>query len=171
MIQFDKFGHKIYNKAYRILEKNGNILLNLGYRESSKNPNLFYLNTRLVRFFADMRGTEEVPIWQETKPLFYWEFLRNTYNWEKRRILKNELQRLYSAHCPCRLTFFLYNAPEFENTSIEIDVEKGIYNWDDGYCQACGKDFQDEGSFCSNECEDKYFTCDKTENNIKNNNE
>ena len=60
----DKFGRKIYSKTFRILLFYGKLLEEAGYRESKKKPNLFYRKTEDVIFFADMRGTDEVPIWE-----------------------------------------------------------------------------------------------------------
>jgi hypothetical protein len=30
-----------------------------------------------------------------------------------------------------------------------------VFEWNDGYCAYCGKDFSDEGEYCSEECEKK----------------
>jgi hypothetical protein len=40
---------------------------------------------------------------------------------------------------------------EFDKTSAFIS--DSFIVWDDGYCKFCKKDFQDEGSYCSKECE------------------
>jgi len=156
MIPYDKFGNQIYRHTFEILRENGNILIKLGYKESSNKPNLFYLKSNCATFFADMRGTEDVSIWEDTRPLIYWKFEGNFYNWEKRRSIKSELERLFKALCPCRLSFYLFNNIEFENIGFEINEENGIYNWDDGYCLYCGKDFKDEGSFCSSKCKEEF---------------
>lgn len=164
MIPIDKFGNKIYPSKFMKLKENEKVLLSLGYKESQDKPNLFYKIQSEFRFFADMRGTEEVPIWRDTRPLFYWKFNSNIPNWERMRHLKIELINLFNSGCPNRLSFHAFNCEEFDETSagIELDGENGIYIWDDGYCRFCGKDFKNEGSFCSSSCETKYEDTLKT---------
>jgi len=128
----------------------------MGYSESRTKPNLFYKVLRQGCLYADMRGTEEVPIWQDTRPLFYWRFSSETPMWERRRIIKIELSALFEAKCPCRLSFNVFDSEEFEDTSAGVDDEHGEYDWYDGYCQVCGKDFHAEGGFCSTNCETIY---------------
>lgn len=72
---------------------------------------------------------------------------------------------LFNAECPCRLSFYVFHNEEFENTSSFVADGDGIFDWDDGYCRICGKDFRSEGRFCSSLCEAKYLdslkmTCD-----------
>lgn len=66
----------IYWKTFTQMKRIGDVLLTLGYREAVKKPNLFYFRAGPVSFFADMRGTEIVPIWEDTRPLFWWRFQR-----------------------------------------------------------------------------------------------
>lgn len=149
----DKFGNVIYPSKFSILLKNGEILSSSGYSESHIKPNLFHKELPQGWLYADMRGTKEIPIWKDTRPLFYWRFTSLTPMWERRRIIKNELVALFKANCPCRLSFHVHENEEFRDTSASIDGEHGEYDWDDGYCRVCGKDFRGEGGFCSLECE------------------
>ena len=141
MIAQDKFGNPIYPRVFRALEQHGYNLKMLGYTESLRKPNLFYRkNEELgVVFFADMRGTEEVPIWSDVRPLLYWHFMREYPNWLKRRLVKSELVAIDG-----RLSFY------------EVWEPEGLMSNDseDGYCKFCGKDFSDKGLYCSKECED-----------------
>lgn len=155
MIPEDKFGYPIFESTFRKLQANARILLASGYEES-KTQNLFYRKTQEGLFYADMRGTEEVRIWQDTSPLFYWEFFAKVPMWQRRRLIKRELVNLFNKHCVCRLSFFFDECKEFEDESCGTFEERGWYDWDEGYCRFCGKDFQNEGSFCSKECEEKY---------------
>jgi len=76
MEPIDKFGRPIYPHIFRKLAQTGRKLQSLGYQESSQKPNLFECKYKQVAFYADMRGTDEIRIWEDTRPLFYW-FFRN----------------------------------------------------------------------------------------------
>jgi hypothetical protein len=157
MMPIDKFGNIIFPSKFRKLKEYEKVLLAMGYHESKNKPNLFSKKSSQGCFFADMRGTEEVPIWVDTRPLFYWNFEPERPRWERRRLIKKELKNLFNSCCLCRLSFYApHSSVEFEETSTFIDEERGVFIWDDGYCRLCGKDFQDEGSFCSKLCKEKY---------------
>ena len=157
MIPEDRFGRTIYPKLFRILQENGRILAALGYVESQRKPNLFLYKIPEGVLFANMRGTPEVAMWDDQRPLSHWKFVDKVAMWKRRRLIKAELERLWKAHCPGRLFFYLYATPEFENTGSDLrDEEQGIYSWPDGFCSVCGKDFRDEGDFCSADCKLKY---------------
>jgi len=150
----DKFGYPIYPSRFRMLKANENVLLNAGYVESNAKPNLLYNIIPEGCLFADMRGTEEVPIWQDTRPLFYWKFNDGIPGWKKRRVVKLELEKLFRAGSPCRLSGEVDEDPLFEGAGgILVDESEGLFYWNDGYGKECGQDFQDEGAFCSRECE------------------
>jgi len=138
--EYDKFGHKIYGRTLEVLFRHGEALLKAGYRESSKSPNLFFLKSSEAMYFADMRGTKEVPIWEMPVPLVYWRFGKATPDWKKRRLVDRELARLSALGIPSRLSFNEYLFYE---------------GADDGYCKECGNDFQAPGSYCSDECANK----------------
>ena len=132
-------------------------LLRNGYKEAKNKKNLFYKKNELGCFFADIRGTSMVPIWQDSRPLLYYSFKKKGLNWKKRRLVKQELKNLFKKGCVCRLSYeFPLENEEFEGTEVAFHEDDGWYVWDDGYCWYCGKDFQDEGSFCSTECEEKF---------------
>lgn len=169
MKAIDKFGNAIYPKKFSKLKENGKFLVANGYFESKNKPNLFCKRIPQGWFYADMRGTEEVPIWKDTRPLFYWKLNSETPKWERRRLIKKELVDLFSIGCPCRLSFYAYRSEEFEYTNVFIDENAGIFMWDDGYCRFCGKDCQCESSFCSKECEEKYENALKTPCEVCNN--
>lgn len=125
------------------MRRNEERLIAAGYKESKKKPLLFRNPTDKCVFFADMRGTEIVPIWDDTSPLFYaFKFRRNYPNWEKRRILKHEMERLAKYECHVRLSFY----DEGEPDGLMFNSEE------DGYCKWCGNDFRDSGLYCSKEC-------------------
>ena len=88
----DKFGKPIYSKPFAEILKNGKILNKKGYSESYNKPNLFYKKTSDGLLFADMRSSDVVPIWEDTRPLFYWKFNSDVPHWKRRRIIKEELK-------------------------------------------------------------------------------
>ncbi|MBN2331038.1 MAG: HNH endonuclease [Candidatus Aenigmarchaeota archaeon] len=138
MIPQDKFGNPIYEHIFKVLQENGRVLALAGFKESRNKPNLFFLKDeeKNVVFFADMRSTGDVPIWEDTRPLIYGKFLAEHPEWKKRRIMTGMFQLLLQNGCECR----------FED---DLLVEHG----EDGYCKLCGKDFQADGLYCSKECE------------------
>ena len=155
----DKFGRRIFSaNIWSQMLLTGKKLVELGYIESVNKPNLFYSKKDYGLFFADMRGTEIVPIWDDPIPLFYWNFDYGQPNWKCRRHIKEELLRLGNNGVKVRLTMDMIDAsPCFENTNACIDTEDLIFDWNDGYCEVCGKDFQNEGYFCSTDCEKKFM--------------
>jgi len=155
MQPIDKYGKPIYQHIYTVLKRNAAKLIDNGYNESYNKPNLFLKKIPEGCFFADMRSSDVVSIWEDTRPLFYRQFEDNISFWRRRRLIKQELEHLFKVGCECRLSFFSPRGwEEFENTSSAIGP--GEYLWDDGFCQHCKKDFQDEGSFCSDKCALEY---------------
>lgn len=71
MKSVDKFGNKIYEKTWRIIRNQGEQLFMEGWKESRRNPNLFYKSFESYRVFADMRGSDVIPIWDDPRPLLY----------------------------------------------------------------------------------------------------
>ena len=68
----NKDGRPIYsNKKWNQICQTGGMLEKLGYMESKKKPNLFYIRKNNGFIFADLRGTLIVPIWDDLRPLVY----------------------------------------------------------------------------------------------------
>lgn len=80
----DKLGRPIYQHIFRKLQEYGKLLEQYGYYESIQKPNLFYRKRRIVIFYADMRGTERSPIWENSSPLFYWSWQKENLDAEIR---------------------------------------------------------------------------------------
>lgn len=136
----DKFGRPIYsNEVWRRMLHQGRILTKLGYSESNRKPNLFYRTVdNETIFFADMRGTEIVPIWGDASPLFYTRFGSKVPQWKRNRMRKEEWDKLIKAK--------VYPRRAFEDHE----------SWgENGYCQVCGKDFQANGYYCSQACAER----------------
>lgn len=138
----DKFGHPICPATYTKMRKFAEKLIQFSYIEASQKQNLFYKKAKGVVFFADMRGTEEVPIWDDPRPLLYIKFETDLPEWEKRRIFRQE----YAELGICRASFYEECEPEGL-----LFGEGG-----DGYCIVCHRDFQADGLFCSKRCEEAY---------------
>lgn len=144
MIPKDKYGNIIYENTYNIIFEYGNVLINNGYIESKKSPNLFFKIIKGMVIFADLRGTYNIKIWDDPRPLIYSKYKDNktTEKWRIRRIIKEECESLNKEGCPTRFSFY-----------SECEIEGLMSKDEDGYCIICGKDFQDDGKYCSEECE------------------
>lgn len=101
----DRFGRPIYQHIYRQLEVIRQKLVRYGYRESQSKPNLFYCSYNIVIFFADMRGTELVPIWEDPVPLFYWNWKKDNLSLKVRQqVVYFEWNRLFEFNVKLRLS-------------------------------------------------------------------
>ena len=139
MMPYDKFGNRIYFVSWRKMCNHAKLLRKHGYVEAKTKPNLFYRkdDDSQAVFFADMRGTYGVKVWEDDSPLMYVQF-PDMPDWRKRRLFNIELNKLPM----CRLGY-----PEAE--------PDGLFSSDtDGYCKFCGKDFQADGEYCSVDCEE-----------------
>jgi len=150
VIPQDKFGNPIYRGTFSRLCTIGRRLERLGYQESKKKPNLFYKGLKGVRVYADMRGTEEVPIWEEPRPLFYIFF--SDWSSEGEKAVITEWDTLRQRGCNPRLSFegIMMRDPEDINSLDQ--------------CGFCGrlyftrKGFDGIGGFCSEQCFLFHFT-------------
>ncbi len=160
MMSIDKFGKRIYDNIFSEMLKFGEKLKLMGYLESVNKPNLFYKKLEGVIFFADMRGTENVPIQEDSSPLFYWKFDEQIPFWKRRRFIEEEFKNLKYNDCPCRVSFEVSSSPEmtYENSteSSFIDWEEGFFEWENGFCKFCKIDFKSNGLFCSDKCKREY---------------
>lgn len=156
MEPIDKFGNDIYSHIYDELCEYGARLKQAGYRESQNKPNLFYFQkTGGVTFFMDMRGTPQVKIWEDTRPLFYWNIELTMPNWAKRRMLKKERGRLLGHRVPLRLSFYAGLGQGF--SSADDNTISNPLGWPDGYCRVCGTDMRADKKYCSEECERDFL--------------
>ncbi len=140
----DKLGRPVYGRTWQKLVQTGNRLIKAGYDEKDAKPNLFVRRIEAPRhgvsgsYYADLRGTNTVPIWENPDPLFY-AFLQPTPPpWLLRRLWSEEIGRLMSGYgIRVRLSFY------------ETDEPEGLFFEDgDGYCGRCGIDFRAGGLFC-----------------------
>jgi len=116
-------GLSLYPSIIRKIKVNEERLIQAGYKESKKKPLLFYKPTKDCTFFADVRGTEIVPIWADSSPLFYVRFTNDYPNWKKGRIINSEIGRLKEKEIRVRL-YVEYSDDE----SIWYDGSDGFWN-------------------------------------------
>ena len=80
----------------------------------SHKQNLFSRRVDHGYIYADLRGTEIVPVWDDPVPLLYF-FAgqgRPVLEEEERTILKDEFKRLRDADCRPRFRFYATSEPE-----------------------------------------------------------
>ncbi|MHB1811727.1 MAG: hypothetical protein ACYCPR_04855 [Thermoplasmataceae archaeon] len=173
MIQYDKFGKLIYPGAFYKLQRIGDSLEHLGFRESIRKPNLFSRRDGTRITFADMRGTKKVPIWEDPCPLIYVRNEETTPSWKVTRKRKEISKELSEAGIPHRFSYYIESEPQgldclkaHHEKTFQDDLFTLFYNIyqesPDGYCHVCEKDFSDDLYFCSKECEtiaaEQYFS-------------
>lgn len=161
MKPIDKFGNQIFTSTYRRMKKYAKELHALGYIESINKPNLFYKLENGVVFFADMRGEGSIfrrhYIWDKKRkglPNFYYEITENNNLelWKVHRKIEEE-EELLSA------TEFYFTEEELFNKGLPCHLSFGIdRDWEDGFCNGCGKDFSGMGYFCQT-CIKTFFGC------------
>ncbi len=157
MIRQDKFGGRIYSdEVWSRMLATGKKLEELAYTESKNKPNLFYSKREYGIFYADMRGSDVVAIWDDPRPLFYWQFNEDQPHWKCRSLVKEELLRLGNNGAKCRLTFYLHNQPIFEDCGASISEDELIFEWDVTHCPEC-PNFEQDGKNCTRTCEKQYM--------------
>jgi hypothetical protein len=109
MIRQNKDGCPIFSETtWRKLFDTGKKLEALGYVELIHKQNLFSRKVDHGYIYADLRGTEIVPIWDDPVPLLYFFAARGTSvpEEEEGAILKAEFKRLRDADCRPRFSFY-----------------------------------------------------------------
>ncbi len=173
MIPEDKFGRPIYPSTFAKIQGIAKKLQSLGYTESRENPNLFYLKSGDLTFYADFRGTEEVSIWDEPIPLVYWF---PTIEDEAAMLAVLHHFEVLGENCiPKRTSSVDISEPggQLWEMSDFIDnylinsfgiprflIEGGEFSFIDqeGRCHECKKLFHAPGFFCSDSCMMKFTT-------------
>ncbi len=174
MILRDKFGNTISSSTFRILKNFVERLEEMGYIEGESNPNLFHYKAGDVTFYADFRGTKEVPIQIEPKPLIYWYPKKADENsWLS---ILSHFELLSAKGIPHRISFYEeselgglpFDMKEFidEYLSKKFDIpififKTGILSFTDqeGKCHngQCSRRFNAPGFFCSDRCKKVYI--------------
>ncbi len=128
------------------MKANGYVLMECGYFESSNKPNLFYRRGEGITFFADMRGTKGVAMWEDSPPWTYWTISSEIPKWKARRVVADEYYLLWGLGCRCTFSYM----EKFEGEGLFdrcrwLDETEGTIDWPDGFCAECGKDFSSDG--------------------------
>ena len=147
----------------------GKKLETLEYMESQNKPNLFYKKINEKVIFADLRGTEVIPIWDDWRPMIYSKDLSN-------KDFYIEYINLTREGCNPRVSFYDESEPEGRLFGISNEIPSG-------YCKQCGADilykapwellFVDFDAGLHNyekegiDAEIEIFTCDTCRNNRK----
>ncbi len=125
----NKDGRPIHSdKVWKRMLWIGANLRKIGYEESGMKPNLFYKNINdndeKGVIFADLRGTDIIPIWADASPITYYRDV------SFKRYIK-EVIILKRNECSPRTTFYQDSEPE--GWAIGVGIP-------DGFCKGCGKD-------------------------------
>lgn len=137
MIRQNLDGRSIYyDSIWKTIKKIGEKLIKLGFKESNQKPNLFFnvlkKNENYEQnqvYYADLRGTQIVPIWEDPRPLVYGSKVEISDFMKQTIILKRN-------GCKPRGSFY----DMFEPEGWGFLLNDGIPN---GYCTQCGKDIVD----------------------------
>jgi len=151
MEPFDVKGRPIKPHIFRQLQKIGKTLEDLEWRESRNKPNLFYKVFNRVTVFADLRGTEIVPIWEQPYPYIY--AINGFEEWERRRAIKVAVRDFDIGGIEYRFSF--YDTSEPDGLFFGPDDEQT-----DGFCKMCGAEIKAgdirTALFCSDQCDRAY---------------
>jgi hypothetical protein len=153
MKPIDIKGRPIYSRVFAILQKYGDKLVELDWTESTNKPNLFYKKFQGIMVFADMRGTEVISIWEEPYPYLYDNGQREK-DWKRRRTINSAVEELNRVNIPHRFSFY----EECEPDGLFFGDTAGLT---DGKCKICGKDFDNDGLYCSIEYEKVHLELEK----------
>lgn len=123
----------------------------LGYVESKGKKGLFYKKCFCGIAYLDHRINDDYPFRDQYEggPRFY--FTLEKPQWQSIRVRRYQEQLLYEHEVKFVPSMRDYN---------EILGEMGRPQ--DGFCNFCNKDFQDEGWFCSSECQRLFHDQVKT---------
>jgi hypothetical protein len=151
MEPIDIKGRPIKSYIFKQLQNIGITLENFEWRESKNKPNLFYKTFNKVTVFADMRGTEVIPIWEEPYPYIY--AISGFEDWERRKAIRLALRDFENGEIEHRSSF--YDTSEPDGLFFGPEDEQA-----DGFCKMCEAEIIAEDMrtalFCSDHCDKAY---------------
>jgi hypothetical protein len=84
----DKRSNFLYPRIAAKLHEIGRRLCAEGFKQAQQKPWLYILRIKGIgTFFANMGGTEEVPIWEDTTPLYHWNLDDRVISYEESIVL------------------------------------------------------------------------------------
>ncbi|MGI9566227.1 MAG: hypothetical protein ACR2LL_04345 [Nitrosopumilus sp.] len=122
-------------------------IFDLGYKKHNFKKGVYVKQCISGKAFLDFRNKGELSREEQVEqdPMHY--YFDNPMTWKSRRIRDKQRKILEDNNIKFRVLFYKQNT---EN------IEGFANNEGDGYCKFCNKDFQDEGLFCSKECDRMY---------------
>jgi len=135
MEPIDKFGNTIYPRVFQRMCLIAARLTDHGYQETRSKPNLLRCHYHHVTFWADLRGTTEVYIWEDTRALWYWQFHDATLPLlVRKRMIAMEWLRL--GNIPRRLSREVIYNPDTTDEMPPMRMDNlfyiGSHGWGEG---------------------------------------
>lgn len=150
----------------------GDKLIDNGFTESPRKPNLFLKKIDNATIYADMRGTDIIPIWEHPVPMVYFYFDKNVDKMFIMNNIKNkELKKLESDGIEFRISFYEWTENAMDQDYAFQRLDKERFNddnfWDfhyhyneelpNGKCKECDQIINDDYYHCSFECRQRAF--------------
>jgi hypothetical protein len=80
----DKRGNVLYPRVAAALYEAGRCLCAMGFTQAQQKPWLFVLPIKGIgAFFANLGGTQQVPIWEDSRPLYHWKLDKRVSSYEE----------------------------------------------------------------------------------------
>lgn len=102
----DARGNQLFPRVTQQLYAHAKNLLKIGFRQARSKPWLFLLTISNKRgaVFANLGGTEDVPIWEDTNPRLHWRL--KVSGWEEMMIVHEVAEHCRSRNIPVRFSFY-----------------------------------------------------------------
>jgi len=99
-----------YPKTRAKLKRQSEGLLRAGARQAITKPWLFIFETHKGVIFADLHGTDEVPIWEDESALIYWQLTGP--EWQQRAAVRAVRRVCQNVGVKTRLSFYEMSEPD-----------------------------------------------------------
>ena len=144
----DRFGNELYPGLRSRLWRYGAALERIGFKQSNEKPYLFRMPGSVGVVFADLGGTEVIPIWEDDSAYIHGKL--ECPDWRKRQIIKKVREHCHQADVPTRLSFYEENDPE--------GLFFAEYDKPDGFCKVCGSQLDGPSLQCD-ACKPQCAAC------------
>lgn len=146
---FDNMNRPIYGKLLNDIWATGEILENVGFKQSKYKLYIFSfrfnLNGSRMILWASLGGTSIIPLWEDNRVYLSWK--SDFEDWKTRQIIIRCRKKLSELGVETRISFFEKHEPDglFFGDKIE-----------NGFCNKCGIILNNEAVYC-NECKIKAY--------------